>query len=81
MLTLASRRSMASLAMSLMFILPGCLDIIDEARGYEDWEDWDSDFYLIDPPEGLRSSGSDTESDMGKCHLDGLWKRAWGELL
>ena len=49
MLTLASRRSMASLAMSLMFILPGCLDIIDEARGYEDWEDWDSDFYLIDP--------------------------------
>ena len=40
---------MASLAMSLMFILPGCIDIIDEARGYEDWWDWDSDFYLIDP--------------------------------
>ena len=34
--------------MSLMFILPGCLDNLKDATP-KDWWDWDSDFYLIDP--------------------------------
>ena len=79
-----SGRIIASLALALMMLLPGCLE---EVTSSEQEFDWNRDYVLIDPsghedPRMFVVADPCVENEtLGERHMDGVRERAWGKLL